>query len=113
MNNTENTLKFGDIILINYPSNNIILTTKRPFLVLEEYQNNLLVCAISSRIDHQEQSDIIIKSDKENQLVTTSLVKSRKIITISKSLIHKRLGTLKKKDKALIKTSLLELIKAL
>jgi len=110
---TDDTLTFGDIILINYPSSQHKAATKRPFLILKNEPDDLLSCFISSRIDSREQGDIILKKDNKNNLATSSVLKPRKLYSINKGLLYKKIGSLKPSDRKKVKEELIKQMKSL
>ena len=113
MKTTKTDLQFGDIILINYPTLGKGKFKKRPFLVLQEDQDDILSCTISSRLDQQNTQDIILRKDNKNKLATDSVLKMNKITPLHKNLLHKKIGSLEDKDKKVVKHQLIEMMKAL
>jgi mRNA interferase MazF len=94
--------KQGDILLIPVPFSNLSITKQRPVLVLSNDKYNqltedLLVAAITSQLRDIDYSVLIAQEDlAEGNLKVTSAIRADKIYTLSKEIIIKKFGSVKK-----------------
>lgn len=90
-------LKFGQIVLLNFPFTDTIRKKKRPALVLNDFDDgDILVCRITSRI-YTTAFDIPI-SDWENVgLKLSSVIRVHKLATLQKSMVESILEEINKK----------------
>ena len=84
----------GDIVLITFPFTNLSGSKLRPAIVLTENNLDITVCFITSQINWQEQTDIVIFPNDKNGIKKQSLVRTSKIATIDKTLAQGLLGKL-------------------
>ena len=84
----------GDIVLITFPFTNLSGSKLRPAIVLTENNLDITVCFITSQINWQEQTDIVIFPNDKNGIKKQSLVRTSKIATIDKTLAQGLLGRL-------------------
>jgi len=84
----------GDIVLITFPFINLSGTKLRPSLVLTESVQDATVCFITSQMQWQETTDIVLPSSTVNGLRKVSLVRTSKIATLDKGLIRGFMGKL-------------------
>ncbi|OYU78849.1 MAG: hypothetical protein CFE23_16665 [Flavobacterium sp. BFFFF1] len=84
----------GDIVLITFPFTNLSGSKLRPAIVLTETNLDITVCFITSQINWQEQTDIVLFPNDINGIKKQSLVRTSKIATIDKSLAQGLLGQL-------------------
>ncbi|MEO6682427.1 MAG: type II toxin-antitoxin system PemK/MazF family toxin [Ginsengibacter sp.] len=84
----------GDLVLITFPFTNLSGSKLRPALVLVENFQDLTVCFITTQIDWQEETDILLNPTESNGLKKQSLIRTGKIATIDKSLLKGLLGRL-------------------
>jgi mRNA interferase MazF len=82
----------GDIVLINFPFTNLVEGKLRPAVVLVETELDVTVAFITSQIDWQESSDLLLEPTPENGLKKASLIRTSKIATIDKALAKGLLG---------------------
>ena len=82
----------GDIVLIPFPFTNLNGSKLRPAIILAETKPDLTVCFITSQIDWQESTDILLSPNNQNGLKKQSLIRTSKIATIDKVLIRGLLG---------------------
>lgn len=66
----------------------------RPAIVLNETNLDITVCFITSQINWQEQTDIVLFPNDQNGIKKQSLVRTSKIATIDKTLAQGLLGKL-------------------
>jgi len=94
----------GQVILLNYPFTDFSTTKVRPALVVSASNLNqdedVVVVPISSRIDENDRHLFAIREGNQyfpqTQLKVSSSVKWTKPTTISKSIVHRRLGSVHK-----------------
>ena len=84
----------GDIVLITFPFTNLSGSKLRPAIVLNETILDITVCFITSQINWQEQTDIVLFPNDQNGIKKQSLVRTSKIATIDKTLAQGLLGRL-------------------
>jgi mRNA interferase MazF len=82
----------GDIVLINFPFTNLVEGKLRPAVVLVETELDVTVAFITSQIDWQESTDLLLEPTPENGLKKASLIRTSKIATIDKALAKGLLG---------------------
>lgn len=85
----------GDIILVPFPYSDLSATKKRPVLVISSnYYNakfqDIIVCALTSNKYKDEFSVLIERGDVSKHLPEKSIVKTHKILTISKTKVIKK-----------------------
>jgi len=101
----------GDIVLINFPFTNLIEGKLRPAVVLIETELDVTVSFITTQIDWQEATDILLKPSVMNGLKKLSLLRTGKIATIDKSLATGLLGTLTSNELEVLNKNLILLLK--
>lgn len=84
----------GDIVLVPFPFTDLSGSKKRLALILITEELDVTVSFISSQLDWQEPTDLLLHPDKQNGLKKPSLVRICKIATIDKSLVIGRIGTI-------------------
>ena len=84
----------GDLVLITFPFTNLSGSKLRPAIVSTENNLDITVCFITSQINWQEQTDIVIFPNDKNGIKKQSLVRTSKIATIDKTLAQGLLGKL-------------------
>ena len=91
---TMSELKFGDIILIKFPFTDLSGAKKRPALVLHDTNDNdIIICRITSQAKESD-FDIEITDQQRAGLKLSSIIRLHKIVTIEKTLVDKKMGTL-------------------
>ena len=84
----------GDIVLITFPFTDLSGTKLRPAVVLIDTPLDFTVCFITTQIQWQESSDLIIAPSPSNGIRKQSLLRTTKIATLDKSLAKGLLGKL-------------------
>ena len=96
-------MKFGDIVLVSFPSTDYRSSKVRPALIIssEKYntrESDIILLPISTNITRVCPDDILIKdSDKlftKTGLKVSSVIRVGKIFTADKCIIKRRLGQL-------------------
>ena len=92
----------GDILLIPIPFTDLSSSKRRPVLVISNSQYNektedIIVAAITSNIEEKDYSIVFKNSDMlEGNIKVDSCVRADKIYTLSKTIVVKKFGRVKK-----------------
>ena len=89
----------GDIVLITFPFTNLSGSKLRPAVVLVESNLDFTVCFITTQINWQEQTDLVLFPTPQNGIKKQSLVRTSKIATIDKTLVQGLIGRLAEDEK--------------
>ena len=84
----------GDIILIPFPFTDLSGNKLRPAVILAQTRLDLTVCFITSQLQWQEQTDILLQPNSSNGIKKSSLIRVSKIATLDKTLTLGKIGTL-------------------
>jgi mRNA interferase MazF len=84
----------GDIVLITFPFTDLTGSKLRPAVVLAETSLDLTVCFITTQIQWQESTDILLIPNPTNRLRKQSLLRTSKIATLDRLLAKGLLGKL-------------------
>lgn len=84
----------GDIVLITFPFTNLSGSKLRPAIVLADTALDLTVCFITTQINWQEPTDILLTPSSGNGLRKQSLIRTSKIATLDRVLAKGLLGKL-------------------
>ncbi len=90
-------MKKGDIILIPFPFTNLKGFKKRPAVILYKDNIDIVVTFITTKLKWSEQTDVLLKPDKDNRLKKTSLIRTNKLATLEIDLIIGKIGELNRK----------------
>ena len=88
----------GDLVLINFPFTDLSGSKLRPAVVLTQTNLDLTVSFITTQIQWQEHTDVLLNPNSTNGLKRISLVRLSKIATIDKSLSKGLLGRLNQNE---------------
>lgn len=94
--------KQGDILLIPIPFSDLTASKRRPVLVLSNSEYNyktedIIVVAITSNLQSKDYSILFTNNDlSEGSLKVTSCIRTDKIYTLSKYIVVKKIGRVKK-----------------
>ena len=72
----------GDIVLITFPFTDLSGNKLRPAVVLGETTQDVTVCFITTQIEWQEPTDIVLAPNNDNGLRKLSLIRVGKIATL-------------------------------
>lgn len=103
-------MKKGDIILIPFPFTDLTGNKNRPALVLVNGEVDITVAFISTQLKWKEETDISLKSSKENGLKKESIVRLSKLATIDKDLALGRLGEIDRQSLHLVNQNLKKIL---
>ena len=84
----------GDIVLITFPFTDLSDSKLRPAVVLVETSLDLTVCFITTQLQWQEPTDILLSSSAANGIRKPSLIRVSKLATLDKTLAKGLLGRL-------------------
>lgn len=84
----------GDIVLINFPFTDLSGSKYRPAVVVAYTSFDLTVCFITSQTKWREQTDVLLLPTDLNGLKKESLIRTRKIATLERTLAKGLLGKL-------------------
>ncbi len=84
----------GDIILVKFPFTDFSGNKLRPAVILAETDHDVTVTFITTQLEWQELTDIIIKPTESNGIKKDSLIRVAKIATIDKDLVPGLIGKL-------------------
>ncbi len=101
----------GDIVLISFPFTDLSGTKLRSAVILIDSTNDITVCFITTQMQWQESSDLIIEPSPSNGLRKRSLLRTSKIATLDKALAKGLLGKLNATDINMIDIKLKDIFK--
>jgi mRNA interferase MazF len=84
----------GNIVLIPFPYTDLSGSKLRPALILAETSLDVTVSFITTQLQWQEATDIILQASLVSGIKKTSLIRLSKIATIKKALITGKIGTI-------------------
>ncbi len=91
-------MKKGDIVLIPFPFTNLKGFKKRPAVILYKDNFDIVVTFLTTKLKWSEQTDVLLKPDKDNRLKKTSLIRTNKLATLEVDLIIGKIGKLSKNN---------------
>jgi len=101
----------GDILLIPFPFTDLKGNKNRPALVLINSEFDVTLAFISTQVKWKEESDILLKPNKNNGLKKESLLRLSKIATIDKDLALGRIGRMDSFELEQVNVNLIKLLK--
>ena len=84
----------GDIVLITFPFTDLTGSKLRPAVILVDTVLDLTVCFITTQLQWQETTDVLLMPTSSNGLKKQSLIRTSKIATLDKTLAKGLLGRL-------------------
>ena len=84
----------GDIVLITFPFTDLTGSKLRPAVILVDTVLDLTVCFITTQLQWQETTDVLLMPSSSNGLRKQSLIRTSKIATLDKTLAKGLLGRL-------------------
>jgi mRNA interferase MazF len=84
----------GNIVLIPFPFTDLSGNKLRPALILAETQLDVTVSFITTQLQWQEPTDILLHPNLTNGIKKTSLVRLSKLATIDKLLVEGKIGSI-------------------
>lgn len=96
----------GNIVLIPFPFTDLTGNKLRPALILTETPLDVTVSFITTQLQWQEPTDIMLQPRTSNGIKKTSLVRLSKIATVDRKLILGIIGSLDQTELAELNTKL-------
>jgi mRNA interferase MazF len=90
---------FGDVVLCRFPFTSGVAAKVRPALVLFDLSHDLIVCRITSA-PAVDPLDVTVDHWQAAGLNQRSTVRLNRIVTIERSIVLRKLGTLDSADQA-------------
>jgi len=85
-------LKFGDIVLLKFPSTDGKTFKRRPALIINDFNDgDIIVCRITSQI-YKTENDVLIANWEESGLKLPSVVRVHKLATLEKEMVELLMG---------------------
>ncbi len=84
-------LNFGDIVLLKFPFTDTETLKKRPALIINEFDNDIIVCRITSKI-YRTIFDVYIDQWEKSGLKLPSVIRVHKIATLEKDMVDVLMG---------------------
>lgn len=112
---TRTPLNQRDVVLVDFPFTDLTTSKKRPAVVVShpdvhgDLEDVVLAAITSQSRDHP--TDVKLGQWEEAGLLKPSTVRTGKLVTISKTLISRRLGQIQSEDWDKMKRSFQELTK--
>lgn len=100
----------GDIVLITFPFTDLKGSKLRPAVVLADTNLDLTVCFITTQIQWEESTDVLLLPNQINGLKRQSLIRTSKIATLDKALAKGLLGKLNQKELKDLNSKLMSLL---
>lgn len=87
----------GDVIILDFPSSNLIQAKRRPALIVKVPKGeDIIICQITAKSQEKSVEIPIMKKDfSKGELKRDSYVRIDKLTTIKKTRIRYRIGSLK------------------
>ena len=84
----------GDIVLIPFPFTDLSGNKLRPAIVLYENTSDVTVSFVTTQLQWQEPTDLVINPNPSNGIKKISLIRLSKIATIDKAMIVGKIGVI-------------------
>lgn len=84
----------SNIVLIPFPFTDLTGNKLRPALILTETSLDLTVAFITTQLQWQEPTDILLHPDNQNGIKKLSIIRLSKIATIDRSLVIGKMGNI-------------------
>lgn len=84
----------GNIVLIPFPFTDLTGSKLRPALVLVDGNLDLTISFITTQLQWQESTDLLLVPDQYNGIKKTSLVRLSKIATVDRTLVVGKIGNI-------------------
>ncbi len=98
----------GDIVIIQFPFSDLIQSKKRPMVVIGEYKQDIIGCAITS---NPESEGIPINEFEEGNLPLKSKIKYWQIATFLKGVIIKKAARISRETHQELVSKISEILK--
>jgi mRNA interferase MazF len=87
-------MKQGDLVLVPFPFTDLSGSKVRPALVLIATSLDVTLAFVTTQLQWQESTDLLLTPDDLNGLKKASLIRISKLATIDATLVQGRLGSL-------------------
>ncbi len=104
-------MKQGDLVLVPFPFTDLSGSKVRPALVLIATSLDVTLAFVTTQLQWQEPTDLLLSPGNLNGLKKTSLIRLSKLATIDAKLVQGRLGNLDANQLQAIHQSLRLLLK--
>jgi mRNA interferase MazF len=84
----------GDIVLIPFPFTDFSGNKLRPAIILVHTKADLTVCFITTQLQWQEPTDVLLQPNSSNGIKKASLIRVSKIATLDRALVLGKIGSL-------------------
>ena len=99
-------MKQGDLVLVPFPFTDLMGSKVRPALVLVTTSLDVTLAFITTQLQWQEPTDLLLTPTNLNGLKKASLVRLSKLATIDSKLVEGRLGEVSTNDLSIIHQNL-------
>lgn len=86
-----NRLHFGDIVLLKFPFTDNKTFKRRPALIINDFNGDIIVCRITTQI-YKTSYDVMIDEWKKSGLKLPSVILVHKLPTLEKEMVEMKLG---------------------
>ena len=94
---------FGDVFIFQFPFTTGATSKPRPVIVLFDLQQDVLICRITSVL-RSGPLDVRLADWAQAGLLKPSVARLDRLVTVEKSLLHRRLGKLSKTDETAVRS---------
>jgi mRNA interferase MazF len=101
----------GDIVLIPFPFTDLSGTKLRPAIILFATALDITVCFITTQLQWQETTDVLLHPTLKNGIKKPSLIRTSKIATLDKSLAIGKIDVLDKSEESQLNIKLKQLLR--
>jgi mRNA interferase MazF len=93
---TKNKYNKGDVVLVSYPFTNLKQSKVRPAILLrDQFQEDILVCPISTRIKVKSYELIITDEDYDGRILPVpSCIRTHNLFSLHASLVQQKVTRL-------------------
>jgi mRNA interferase MazF len=100
----------GDIVLIPFPFTDLSGNKLSPAVILFTKSLDVTVCFITTQLQWQQTTDVLLTPAENNGIKKTSLIRISKIATLDKSLAIGKIGSSSKHEEVQLNAKLKEIL---
>ena len=100
----------GDIVLIPFPFTDLSGNKLRPAIILVQTKSDLTVCFITTQLQWQEPTDVLLQPNSSNGIKKASLIRVSKIATPDRALVLGKIGSLNQTEMMELNSKLKQLL---
>jgi len=104
-------MKKGDIVLIPFPFTDLTGVKNRPAIILYSSDEDVVICFLTTQLKWRTDFDLTILPNNYNGIKKESLIRVTKIVTLSKSLVIGKIGSLQNEEIQLLNKSIIKAFK--